>query len=699
MIKDKAIINDLIETTACATGLGIMFFDSNLRLVSYSQPKKIVNEFYCLGMSQISKFITDQIGHFTVSRAYTYFLDENIVCNVVLLFQRNVFDGAVVSQLMLIKQPAQKDINNILIRFNETLQMNELKKLLQNIPIVACDKIVANACILLRVSLTLYEQLPDIQVVSKKNKDYRLTSKKIPPLYLGCSRKSISQETYIKLVDCIKKGDVEVLHDILSNIIATVLTLDKYKNRDIIDSIRIRFMKVCGLGAYAAVQANVPFQKVNEIFDEAINKIITLDCPSEIIELMKSVLIEYTNMAAKAKNIAHSTAIRRSLEYINLHYSEKITLELLAKNSGLNKCYLSTLIKKETGSNLLDIINRIRVERSKTLLNGTQNSINDIAKSVGFSYSNHFASVFKNLTGYSPIEYRGVSTMDFSQNVLETKQNNIIQLLRHQLHNRLSLINSLYNIALIVDPLSRMAWPINDEPFPESMKSCQDLCNQSKECELCIAKLAYVQNKELFKLEKVDNELYLTWVAPKMVGEKTYIIEVVRKVTNDFYFTPPSLIEHEETQLHKSIICNQKHISEQLSICIRESRLTNYRLSIIVSRMCNLNQVNDSKLYCDIRREYCEIIKKTLPHKEYWIAQITGDIVLLVLKRVEASEVLCISNIIKTEMEKMVFDNGNSEFKVLINNGMQELTDSIENPDKLLDQAFIDMHSKNLAEI
>ncbi|MEA4821023.1 MAG: hypothetical protein VB122_02125, partial [Erysipelotrichales bacterium] len=170
MIKDKAKINDLFETTACATGLGIMLFDSNLRLVSYSQPKKIVNEFYCLGMSQISKFITEQIGELTGSRAYTYFLDDYMVCNVVLLFQQNVFNGAIVSQLMLMNRLDQKDINNLFIGFNETLQMNELKTLLQNIPIVYYDKIIASASILLRVTLTLCEQLPDIQVVSKKIK-------------------------------------------------------------------------------------------------------------------------------------------------------------------------------------------------------------------------------------------------------------------------------------------------------------------------------------------------------------------------------------------------------------------------------------------------------------------------------------------------------------------------------------------------
>ena len=71
--------------------------------------------------------------------------------------------------------------------------------------------------------------------------------------------------------------------------------------------------------------------------------------------------------------------------------------------------YLSDLLKKETGRNAQQHIQVFLINKAKTQLLGTQDSISQIAYSLGFEYPQHFSKLFKNKTGMSPVEYRNLN--------------------------------------------------------------------------------------------------------------------------------------------------------------------------------------------------------------------------------------------------------------------------------------------------
>jgi AraC-like DNA-binding protein len=72
----------------------------------------------------------------------------------------------------------------------------------------------------------------------------------------------------------------------------------------------------------------------------------------------------------------------------------------------LSANYLSDLLQKFTGKSTMEHIHLELVEKAKSLLWGTENSISEIAYELGFEYPSHFTKVFKAKTGKSPSEYR-----------------------------------------------------------------------------------------------------------------------------------------------------------------------------------------------------------------------------------------------------------------------------------------------------
>lgn len=123
---------------------------------------------------------------------------------------------------------------------------------------------------------------------------------------------------------------------------------------------------------------------------------------TSMIELFEFVMKLLVNKPDKFKREHISSAIN----YIQHNYHNRITLEIVAKIMHINPCYLSILFKEVTGTNFLEYISTIRIDKAKELLMDSRMSIQSISLSVGYSNQRYFSQTFKKLIGYTPSEYR-----------------------------------------------------------------------------------------------------------------------------------------------------------------------------------------------------------------------------------------------------------------------------------------------------
>ena len=96
----------------------------------------------------------------------------------------------------------------------------------------------------------------------------------------------------------------------------------------------------------------------------------------------------------------------RVVEYVRQNYNQTLKLEEVAAHFDLNKCYFCSVLKKELGKTFSQIVNEIRIDKSKELLLENRLSILEIALRVGFNNQNYFNMAFKKLTGVTPLAFR-----------------------------------------------------------------------------------------------------------------------------------------------------------------------------------------------------------------------------------------------------------------------------------------------------
>lgn len=92
--------------------------------------------------------------------------------------------------------------------------------------------------------------------------------------------------------------------------------------------------------------------------------------------------------------------------YMKEHINDNPSLEELAAYCGFSPSKFSNHFKEAVGTTPHAYMLKLKLERAKDLLRGTDKTIMEIAQELAFSSSDYFSSVFKKYTGMTPTQYR-----------------------------------------------------------------------------------------------------------------------------------------------------------------------------------------------------------------------------------------------------------------------------------------------------
>ena len=88
-----------------------------------------------------------------------------------------------------------------------------------------------------------------------------------------------------------------------------------------------------------------------------------------------------------------------------------LTIDDLCQQSSLSRSRVFQLFEQHVGQSPISYINSQRIERAKQWLQTSDKLITDIGLELGYTTSQHFATVFKRITGMAPSEYRQSATL------------------------------------------------------------------------------------------------------------------------------------------------------------------------------------------------------------------------------------------------------------------------------------------------
>jgi len=125
-----------------------------------------------------------------------------------------------------------------------------------------------------------------------------------------------------------------------------------------------------------------------------------------LFELIKENTILFINEVIKQQKLDSMKPVNEAVFYIEKHYSDSISLELISQKVGFSPTYFSSLFKKEMGVNFLEYVTSVRMKAAKSMLSDLGKSIEEISNAVGYYDVKHFSKQFKKYSGLSPSKFR-----------------------------------------------------------------------------------------------------------------------------------------------------------------------------------------------------------------------------------------------------------------------------------------------------
>lgn len=98
--------------------------------------------------------------------------------------------------------------------------------------------------------------------------------------------------------------------------------------------------------------------------------------------------------------------IKKAQAFIEDNFEDKITVDQLADMLALSRRSLERRFKKATCNTISEYIQRVKIEVAKKNLETSHKNVNEVMYDVGYSDTKAFRTIFRKITGLSPMEYR-----------------------------------------------------------------------------------------------------------------------------------------------------------------------------------------------------------------------------------------------------------------------------------------------------
>ncbi len=135
-------------------------------------------------------------------------------------------------------------------------------------------------------------------------------------------------------------------------------------------------------------------------------QILALNTLDEIQQWFVSKISAASRDVVQSKEKQSSSSVERAKAYIEQRYNKDISLDEVSREVDISPYYFSKLFKEETGSNFIEYLTSLRINKAKQLISGSDMSMKEICTEVGYSDPNYFSRIFKKNVGVTPTEYK-----------------------------------------------------------------------------------------------------------------------------------------------------------------------------------------------------------------------------------------------------------------------------------------------------
>ncbi|MCK5196962.1 MAG: PocR ligand-binding domain-containing protein, partial [Spirochaetales bacterium] len=178
-----------------------------------------------------------------------------------------------------------------------------------------------------------------------------------------------------ELLNQIANADIQGAKRTLNEILGSVF----FSSGNDFKIIKSRVLELVVLLSRAALKGGADVEQIFGLNYQYLNKIHSFTKVEELSYWLSTIMVRFTDLVFTLKSIKHTDAIYKAIHYMSSNFTEKISLEDVAAEIFLSPAYFSKIFKEQTGFNFNQYLNKLRIEKSKSLLRNSRIPLVDIA--------------------------------------------------------------------------------------------------------------------------------------------------------------------------------------------------------------------------------------------------------------------------------------------------------------------------------
>jgi AraC family transcriptional regulator len=131
-----------------------------------------------------------------------------------------------------------------------------------------------------------------------------------------------------------------------------------------------------------------------------------LDAHDLQVESLVSELLGCVACKPERSSVGTPPWLRRIMEKLRAEFSERLTMDELAREAGVHPVHLSRVFRRVTGKGIGEYVHRLRIREGCERMLDPEHSLADISCDLGFADQSHFTRAFHAITGRSPGAFR-----------------------------------------------------------------------------------------------------------------------------------------------------------------------------------------------------------------------------------------------------------------------------------------------------
>lgn len=166
------------------------------------------------------------------------------------------------------------------------------------------------------------------------------------------------------------------------------------------------------IGEYKLLVEPQCAQVVNQLFRECYDSFIGgfmlyrfIYC-AQVLHHLLGQLFFNNNSFSPVQRTSQFHSVEATLRFLHQNLHREVSLGEMSDHAGLSTSHFSYVFKQQTGYSPMDYFIHLKMQRACTMLSFSQKTIHEIAYEIGYSDPYYFSRIFKKIMGVSPRSYR-----------------------------------------------------------------------------------------------------------------------------------------------------------------------------------------------------------------------------------------------------------------------------------------------------